>query len=158
MNNHLKKLELVLFGLDKLKNASKVRVLRKEALMGPTTQTLKRYEQTTKPGREVLHTVLDLIGIIPVVGEGADILNAALYLSEGITQKNLLLAGLSIISVVPGLGDVAKIVKYGSALAPGTIKIIAKLVLDNQGKITLLSTPRILAIFIFISSGASSFP
>jgi hypothetical protein len=50
------------------------------------------------------HTVLDAIGMIPdhVFGPTADLLNAALYLSEG----NKLQAGLSLVSALPAVGNV----------------------------------------------------
>jgi hypothetical protein len=103
------------------------------AVMGPSDQKIKQYQQQTSAS--AVHALLDLLGLIPIAGEGADLANAALYLSEGINPNNLLMAGLSVTSMVPSLGDVSKVIKYGSKMAPDVVKPIAKLVLDNQGVI-----------------------
>ncbi len=50
------------------------------------------------------HDLLDTAGFIPVVGEVADFANAVLYLTEG-DWKN---AGISALSMVPQVGDLAK--------------------------------------------------
>lgn len=47
------------------------------------------------------HTTLDILGLVPVFGEAADVANAAWYAGEG----NHLDAGLSLISVIPVFGD-----------------------------------------------------
>lgn len=51
---------------------------------------------------DVGHGALDLGGLVPVLGEGADLANAAWHAAEG----NYLDAGLSIISMVPIVGDI----------------------------------------------------
>jgi hypothetical protein len=48
------------------------------------------------------HTALDIGGFFPGVGEAADVANAAWYVGEG----EYLDAGLSLISIIPVLGDV----------------------------------------------------
>lgn len=58
------------------------------------------------------HILLDLIGIIPGYGEIADLTNAAIYLAEGPETKNLFNAGISIISMIAGYGDMLKAIKY----------------------------------------------
>lgn len=45
-----------------------------------------------------LHSTLDVVGMVPVVGEAADLLNAGLYLSEG----NLKGAAVSAAGLLPG--------------------------------------------------------
>lgn len=50
---------------------------------------------------DVGHVVLDLAGLIPGYGEVADVANAAWYAGEG----KYLLAALSLISVIPTIGD-----------------------------------------------------
>lgn len=47
------------------------------------------------------HFILDVVGLIPGVGEVADMTNALIYLDEG----EYLMAGLSLISVIPEIGD-----------------------------------------------------
>lgn len=51
---------------------------------------------------EAGHTALDILGLVPVFGEAADAANAAWHAAEG----NYLDAGLSLISVIPVVGDV----------------------------------------------------
>lgn len=51
---------------------------------------------------DIGHGALDVIGIIPGLGEAADLTNAAWYAAEG----NYLDAGLSVISMVPVVGDI----------------------------------------------------
>jgi hypothetical protein len=55
------------------------------------------------------HTVLDVAGLIPVVGSAADLINAGWYAAEG-DYKN---AGLSLLGAVPGVGDAATAIKLG---------------------------------------------
>jgi hypothetical protein len=50
----------------------------------------------------LLNIALDLVGLIPGLGEPADIGNAILYAEEG----EWLYAGLSLISIIPAIGDV----------------------------------------------------
>lgn len=58
-------------------------------------------EKETGAVSKTVHTALDLIGLVPVYGEWADIANAAIHAKEG----NYLLAALSAISVIPVVGD-----------------------------------------------------
>jgi len=51
---------------------------------------------------DVGHGALDIVGLVPVFGEAADLTNAAWYAAEG----NYLDAGLSAISTVPIVGDI----------------------------------------------------
>tara|TARA_R110001599_G_scaffold271483_1_gene472515 strand:+ start:61 stop:810 length:750 start_codon:yes stop_codon:yes gene_type:complete len=54
------------------------------------------------------HTALDIGGMIPGVGAGADALNASWYASEGDTVN----AALSTAAIVPGLGQISTGAKY----------------------------------------------
>jgi len=64
--------------------------------------------------REIVHVGLDIVGFVPVVGEVADGINAAIYVAEG----NHLDAAFSAISLVPLAGDaVSKSVKYSLKVA-----------------------------------------
>ena len=51
---------------------------------------------------------LDGLGLIPVVGEVADVINGVIYLAKG-DIKN---AGISFISMIPEVGDTAKGIRY----------------------------------------------
>lgn len=61
---------------------------------------------------EVVHTLLDICGLFPVVGEVCDVTNAVLYFSSG----DLTNATLSSVAVVPIAGYGAFGVKYGGKL------------------------------------------
>lgn len=64
------------------------------------------------------HTVLDLAGLIPVVGIVFDVANAIWYAAEG----DWLDAGISLLGVVPVLGELGVAAKIGSKIAK-TFKI-----------------------------------
>jgi hypothetical protein len=66
---------------------------------------------------DVGHGALDVAGLVPVLGEGADVVNAAWYAGEG----KYLDAGLSIISMVPIVGDA--IGKGGRLVKAGATKL-----------------------------------
>ena len=57
-----------------------------------------------------VHTVLDTVGFVPVVGEPADFVNGLIYAAE----KDYINAGISIAAVIPLLGEAGKAVKYGA--------------------------------------------
>ena len=56
-----------------------------------------------------VHTVLDTVGFVPVVGEPADLVNGLIYAAE----KDYINAGISIAAVIPVVGDLGKAGKYG---------------------------------------------
>ena len=58
---------------------------------------------------EWVHGALDAVGFIPGVGEVADGINGLLYLAEG----NYVAAGLSLMSMIPVVGDMSKLGKWG---------------------------------------------
>lgn len=102
-----------------------------------------------------VNVVLDLIGLVPGVGEVADLANTVLYLksaSNGENPKtNVLMAALSLVSVFPAIGDVVgkggkiavtlaksgKLGKVGAKAAPAMAKIQQTLA-KNSGKINEL--------------------
>lgn len=108
--------------------------------------------ETLLLNESALNTVLDIIGLVPGVGEVADLANTALYLkkvSNGENAKmNTLLAALSLVSVFPAVGDVigkggkvliaaakgGKLGKVGGKTAPFMIKV-QKTIAQNAGKI-----------------------
>jgi len=55
-----------------------------------------------KHQENIRHWALDLAGLVPGIGEFADLYNAILYIRKG----EWLMAGFSLISMLPGLGDV----------------------------------------------------
>ena len=92
---------------------------------------------------DVTHLSLDLLGLVPGWGEAADFANAVLY----IKHKEYLLAALSIISLIPAIGDLlgkstkfslylAKYAKKGATLSK--IIDIAKLSASQIKKIKLV--------------------
>ncbi|GAA2811363.1 hypothetical protein GCM10019017_66510 [Streptomyces showdoensis] len=56
------------------------------------------------------HTTLDVVGMVPVVGEAADLANAGWYAVEG----DYVNAGLSAASAIPGAGYAANAAKYSN--------------------------------------------
>ncbi|MFD6533447.1 SpvB/TcaC N-terminal domain-containing protein [Streptomyces sp. NPDC060184] len=56
------------------------------------------------------HTTLDVVGMVPVVGEVGDLANAGWYTAEG----DYVNAGLSAASAIPGAGYAANAAKYGN--------------------------------------------
>jgi hypothetical protein len=73
-------------------------------------------------GSAVTHGVLDVVGLIPVVGEIADGANALIYVAEG----DYVNAAISAAAMVPGAGMAATGAKYGKkvvgAVAEGAAK------------------------------------
>jgi len=118
-----------------LKISSGDKGLEKKAIMGPTPQKIKQYQSGPGISSDLAHAILDIVGIVPVVGEFADLANAALYLSKGASFNNLLMAALSVASMVPGIGDLSKVIKYGSKITPDLAKRTADLILANRGAI-----------------------
>jgi hypothetical protein len=82
---------------------------------------------------DVGHFALDIGGLIPGIGEVADLANAALYARKG----EFLMAALSIIAMIPGVGDV--IGKGGKlAMSMGKGGKVAKMLKGHMPKIKKL--------------------
>jgi hypothetical protein len=62
---------------------------------------------------EVVHTALDLAGLIPALGVIPDTANTGIYLIEGDWEN----AGLSAIAIIPVFGDAASVVHIGEKTA-----------------------------------------
>ena len=63
---------------------------------------------------DITHLSLDILGLVPGWGEAADLANAVLY----IKHKDYLLAALSLISIIPVIGDaLGKSTKFSLYLA-----------------------------------------
>lgn len=82
--------------------------------------------------------LLQNIGLAPRNVEESTLDKAAIYLSEGINDMNLVMSGLSITSMIPGLQDVFKILKFGKSLDEKTILLIAEHMFDELGKIQFI--------------------
>jgi hypothetical protein len=115
--------------------------LLKLSLMGPSPQKIKEYQTKETPEhiKETWHVILDLLGLAPGVGEFADLINAGTYLAEGANPKTLFNAGVSIVSMITGLGDSSKILKYvGKAYNVTDLKVlepIARRIINNADNI-----------------------
>ena len=59
--------------------------------------------------KEWVHGALDIAGLVPGLGEIADGANALIYLAEG----RFIEAGISAVAMIPILGDVGKVGKWG---------------------------------------------
>lgn len=82
--------------------------------------------------KELPHLALDIAGLIPGFGEGADLANAALYVKE----KEYFMAALSLLSMIPAVGDFvgkgAKVLtKFGDDAGKAS-KYLGKLIGDNM--------------------------
>jgi hypothetical protein len=65
------------------------------------------------------HGALDVVGLVPVVGDAVDLAHAGWYLAEG-DKVN---AALSAASAIPFVGDAAKVGKYGAKAVKGAEKL-----------------------------------
>jgi WXG100 family type VII secretion target len=59
---------------------------------------------------EWVHGALDVLGLVPVIGEAADGVNALIYLAEGRYVE----ASISAVAMIPILGDVGKVGKWAA--------------------------------------------
>jgi hypothetical protein len=82
------------------------------------------------PWEDIGHGVLDVAGLIPGIGEAADLANAAWYAYKG----DYLNAGLSLLSVIPVVGDV---IGKGGKLATKLGPDAAAKVLETLQKIDI---------------------
>ena len=73
-------------------------------------------------GSDVIHTGLDVVGLIPGVGEIADGANALIYLAEG-DKVN---AAISAAAMIPGAGMAATGAKYGKKVVGAVAEGVAK--------------------------------
>jgi hypothetical protein len=60
-------------------------------------------------GSDVTHGILDVVGMIPVVGEPANLIGAGIYAAEG----DLISAGMDLAAMWPAGGQAATVAKYG---------------------------------------------
>lgn len=73
---------------------------------------------------DIGHMGLDIAGLAPGIGEAADLVNAMWYAKQG----QYTMAGLSVLSAIPGVGDiVAKGTKYLASKSPEAAVYLAKL-------------------------------
>ena len=84
---------------------------------------------------ELPHLALDVAGLVPGFGEGADLANAGLYLKKG----EYFMAALSVVSMVPGIGDIVgkggkMLTKFGGNAGKAS-KHLGKLIGGNMGPI-----------------------
>lgn len=75
-----------------------------------------------RTGKEVLHDVLALAGLLPVLGIVADAADTGLYMIDG----NWAQAGISAAAMIPVFGDAATLVKFGERAAVKITKTAAK--------------------------------
>lgn len=68
---------------------------------GSSARRVRRRLREEKGGTSILNVMLDIAGLIPGVGEYFDAVNAMLYARKG----EWLLAALSLVSVIPAIGD-----------------------------------------------------
>ena len=91
----------------------------------PIGSLVEKGKKVWSEHKEIIHTGLDMVGCIPVVGEPADLFNGLIYAAE----KDYINTGISIAAVIPVAGDLGKAGKYG---------VKALKALDNGGDIAKL--------------------
>ena len=85
---------------------------------------------------DMVHVVLDGLGLVPGYGEAADLSNALIYVARGTDKENLINAGFSIASCIPELGDaVAKVVKYARRVSKEILGAAVELIFKHQNEI-----------------------
>ncbi|NLD47976.1 MAG: hypothetical protein GX660_12405, partial [Clostridiaceae bacterium] len=100
---------------------------------------------------EIGHSVLDVLGFIPGIGDVLDLVNAAWYLLEGNWKE----AGLAAISVIPVVGSfLGKGIKWGSK-AFKTFKFGSK-ILEGASKVYDFSRPVTRAISNVVTSARTT--
>lgn len=70
------------------------------AIEGP--QFIADLKESVNTGLDVFQTVLDVVGLIPVIGEPVDLVNGVIYLGRG----KYVDAGLSFVAIIPVVGSV----------------------------------------------------
>lgn len=116
------------------------RILRTEELRINKLHEEMQLEVLSEGWKEELpHIGLDVLGLIPGVGEAADLTNAGLYAKKG----EYLMAALSIVSMIPAVGDaIGKggkigmyVSKFGAKGAAKAGRTMAKLLSKHMPKI-----------------------
>ncbi|WP_169817278.1 AHH domain-containing protein [Gelidibacter algens] len=96
----------------------KVAVLRS---LNPEWSNTKVFWEASK---DIVHIALDVFGVVPVVGEVADLINGAIYAIEGDGVN----ATLSVASAIPFVGYGSLATKYGLKITASTLGTQIKLV------------------------------
>lgn len=79
-------------------------------------------EEEKESSLDTLHTLLDVAGMIPVIGEAADGINALIYLAEG-DYKNAAISGAAMIPIVGNAVTTAKLGNKAKKIWTSTKKL-----------------------------------
>ena len=96
----------------------------------PPKPTPKEESWWKRWGSDALHTTLDVVGMIPAVGEVADGANALVYLAEG----DKVSAALSAAAMLPVGGQAATAAKWGKKGVQAVEKQVAKEAAERTAK------------------------
>ena len=96
----------------------------------PPKPTPKEESWWKRWGSDALHTTLDVVGMIPAVGEVADGANALVYLAEG----DKVSAALSAAAMLPVGGQAATAAKWGKKGVQAVEKQVAKEAAERAAK------------------------
>ncbi len=77
-------------------------------------------KSTTDTVLDTVQGALDLIGLIPVIGDACDLINAGISLARG----DFTGAAISLVAMIPGLGAAGPLLKALNKLPPGVLKAI----------------------------------
>jgi len=76
---------------------------------------------TSMSPMDLVHSALDVVGMIPIIGEAADLLNGVVYLAQG----DLGNAALSMVSMVPIVGNTAAGARLIGAVSTAAVATVA---------------------------------
>ncbi len=128
----LKELIINLKNFNLKTEALEVQELIKYALTPGAEYALKLFQNPKYQAH--LINLLKVLGFNPTQENLIKVLQAAEYLKEGINENNLLLAGFTLISLMPNLESVVELINNPNPKVQATIDI-AKLIIKHQGMI-----------------------
>jgi hypothetical protein len=88
------------------------------------------WKETWEKYGEWVHGALDTVGFIPAFGDACDAINGLIYLAEG----RYLEASLSAMAIIPLVGDLGKLGKWGAKLGMEVVEEVGEKVLKEIGE------------------------
>ncbi|MEZ0539976.1 type VI secretion system tube protein TssD [Fibrella arboris] len=94
-----------------------------EQQVAPPSKGKTKEQDEPSAFSEGLHSLLDVVGMIPVIGEVADAANAAIYVAQG-DYANAAMSAASMIPLAGNFVGAAKLAKTGAKLAQKAAKVV----------------------------------
>ncbi len=127
----LTKLATHLDSLGFSQESQQINVLIKSALPSVNEQRTKLY--SSPDFQKFVFKLLQDLGLNYTFEAATYFMNASQYLKEGVNERNLFLAGLSISCLIPGLESLKS--GFDPSPKPEVEKLLSELILKEQGKI-----------------------